>query len=548
MLFDRVKSMDAILATAEKKGLHRSLGAFQLTMLGVGAVIGTGIFVLTAVAAQKAGPGMMLSFCIAGFVCAVAALCYSELASMVPVAGSAYTYTYAVMGETLAWMVGWALVLEYALGASAVAVGWSNHLVGALSDSGVHFPALISNADGLMAKVALAFGSTATPDLLAAAQNGGYINVPAVFIVIAVTLLLIKGTTESAMVNAVLVVVKLIALTAFMILTLPAIKASNFHPFTPTGFGNLTSGTGYVGAAASIFFAYVGFDAVSTAAEETKNPQRNVPIGLIGSLLICTVIYLLVAAGAIGTVGAQPVTSAAGAFLSPGSPEMAGRCAAIVAGGATEPLVCSKHALVHVLQTINYPVVGWLVGLAAIIALPSVVLMMMFGQTRVFFTMARDGLLPAAFAKVHPKFKTPHVVTAVTGLFALVFAGLLPVGSLADYSNSGTLFAFAMVALAVLVLRVKDPTRKRSFRTPLVWLVGPAAIIGCIVLYAALDTTSKLVLVGWGGIGLVVYFLYGRSRSHVGLGLSEVHELDADAPPLPVPPMPGAHTPGGKDA
>jgi APA family basic amino acid/polyamine antiporter len=548
MLFDRVKSMDAILATAEKKGLQRSLGAFQLTMLGVGAVIGTGIFVLTAVAAQKAGPGMMLSFVIAGFVCAVAALCYSELASMVPVAGSAYTYTYAVMGELLAWMVGWALVLEYALGASAVAVGWSNHLVGALADSGIHFPALLSNADGLMAKVALAFGAKATPDLLAAAQTGGFINVPAIVVVIAVTALLIKGTTESAMVNAVLVVVKLIALTAFMILTLPLMKSSNFHPFTPTGFGNLTSGTGYVGAAASIFFAYVGFDAVSTAAEETKNPQRNVPIGLIGSLLICTLIYLLVAAGAIGTVGAQPVTSVAGAFLTPGSPEMAGRCAAIVAGGATEPLVCSKHALVHVLQTINYPVVGYLVGLAAIIALPSVVLMMMFGQTRVFFTMARDGLLPAAFAKVHPKFKTPHVVTAVTGLFALIFAGLLPVGSLADYSNSGTLFAFAMVALAVLVLRVRDPGRKRSFRTPLVWFVGPAAIIGCIVLYAALDTTSKLVLVGWGAIGLVVYFLYSRSRSHVGLGLEEVHELDADAPPLGVPPMPGAHTPGGKDA
>ena len=284
-LFGRVKSLDAILATAEKKGLHRSLGAFQLTLLGVGAVIGTGIFVLTAVAAQKAGPGMMLSFCIAGFVCAVAALCYSELASMVPVAGSAYTYTYAVMGETLAWMVGWALVLEYALGASAVAVGWSNYVVGALADNGIHFPALLSNADGLMAKVALAFGSKATPDLLTASHAGGLINLPAVVVVLAVTALLIKGTTESAMVNAALVVVKLVALTAFIILTLPAMHGAYFHPFTPTGFGNLSSGTGYVGAAASIFFAYVGFDAVSTAAEETVNPQRNVPIGLIGSLL-----------------------------------------------------------------------------------------------------------------------------------------------------------------------------------------------------------------------------------------------------------------------
>jgi len=260
---------------------------------------------------------------------------------------------------------------------------------------------------------------------------------------------------------------------------------------------------------------------------------------LIGSLTICTLIYLLVAAGAIGTMGAQPVTSLAGVFLAPGSPEMAGRCAAIVSSGAVEPLVCSKHALVHVLQTIGYPFIGELVGWAAIIALPSVVLMMMFGQTRVFFTMARDGLLPAAFAKVHPKFKTPYVVTAVTGLFALIFAGLLPVGSLADYSNSGTLFAFAMVAVAVLVLRVKDPTRKRAFRTPIVWVVAPAAIIGCIVLYAALDVTSKLVLVGWGGLGLIVYFLYSRSRSHVGLGLTEVHELDADMPVNPVPPFTG---------
>jgi basic amino acid/polyamine antiporter, APA family len=521
-VFGRVKSLDAILATAQKKGLHRSLGPFQLTLLGVGAVIGTGIFVLTAVAAQKAGPGMMLSFCIAGFVCAVAALCYSELASMVPVAGSAYTYTYAVMGETLAWMVGWALVLEYALGASAVAVGWSNYVVGALADNGIHFPALLSNADALMAKVALAFGSKATPDLLTAAREGGLINLPAVIVVLAVTALLIKGTTESAMVNAALVVVKLVALTAFIIITLPAIHGAYFHPFTPTGFGNLSSGTGYVGAAASIFFAYVGFDAVSTAAEETINPQRNVPIGLIGSLLICTAIYLLVAAGATGAMGAQPVTSAAGAFLAPGSPEMAGRCAAIVSSGAVEPLVCSKHALVHVLQVTGHPTVGWLVGLAAIIALPSVVLMMMFGQTRVFFTMARDGLLPAAFAKVHPRFKTPYFVTAVTGLFALIFAGLLPVGSLADYSNSGTLFAFAMVAVAVMVLRIKDPGRHRSFRTPMIWVVAPAAVVGCIVLYAALDINSKLVLVGWGGIGLIVYFLYSRSRSHVGRGIVDV--------------------------
>lgn len=523
-MFGRVKPLDAILATAEKKSLHRSLGAIQLTLLGVGAVIGTGIFVLTSVAAQKAGPGMMLSFVLAGLVCAVAALCYSELASMVPVAGSAYTYTYAVLGEVMAWMVGWALVLEYALGASAVAAGWSNHAAGLLSSLGLHIPNALNNADALDARVALAIGFHPTDELRNAALTGGYVNLPAVLIVIAITLLLIKGTTESARFNAALVVVKLTALAFFVALTLPIVDMKNFHPFMPTGLGGAAGGAGgagVIGAAASIFFAYVGFDAVSTAAEETVNPQRNVPIGLIGSLAICTLIYLLVAAGAIGAMGAQPVLDAHGMLLGADSGPLHARCAEITMPGGHQPLVCSREPLVYVLQTINHGTVAWFIGLAAVIALPSVVLMMMFGQTRVFFVMARDGLLPKAFAKVHPRYKTPHVVTAVTGLFALIFAGVLPVGSLADYSNSGTLFAFAMVAVSVLVLRVQQPDRKRAFRTPLVWLVAPLAVIGCVVLYAFLDFTSQMVLIGWGGIGLLVYFLYSRSRSHVGLGIDE---------------------------
>jgi len=538
----RVKSLDAILLTAQKKGLHRSLGAFQLTLLGVGAVIGTGIFVLTAVAAQKAGPGMMLSFMIAGFVCAVAALCYSELASMVPVAGSAYTYTYAVMGEVMAWMVGWALVLEYALGASAVAAGWSNHAVGVLDSIHLHIPQILNNADALNAKIAMGVGFAPTEELRHAALTGGYINLPAVLIVIAVTLLLIKGTTESARFNAALVIVKLTALAFFIALALPLIHTQNFHPFMPTGLSGLpggAGGAGVIGAAASIFFAYVGFDAVSTAAEETINPQRNVPIGLIGSLAICTIIYILVAAGAVGAIGAQPVMDAHGLLLPADSGALHARCAVLSPDLALQPLVCSKEPLVFVLQSINHGTIAWFVGLAAVIALPSVVLMMMFGQTRVFFVMARDGLLPPAFAKVHPKYKTPYVVTAVTGMFALIFAGVLPVGALANYSNSGTLFAFAMVAIAVMVLRVKDPTRKRSFRTPMVWLVAPLAVIGCVVLYVYLDVASQLVLVGWGAAGLLVYFLYSRSRSHVGLGLTEVHELDADVPQPPVPPFTG---------
>jgi len=534
MLFDRVKPLDAILATAEKKGLHRSLGAFQLTMLGIGAVIGTGIFVLTSEAAQKAGPGMLLSFVIAGFICGVAALCYSELASMVPVSGSAYTYTYAVTGELLAWMVGWALILEYAVGASAVGVGWSNFVVGRLGAAGWHIPAAISNADALMAHMYVAFGTPMSADLQTAMNVGGWINVPAIIIIGVVTWLLVIGTTESARVNAILVAVKIAALTAFIVLTLPVLKSSNFSPFMPTGIGNPldSAGLGVLGAAASIFFAYVGFDAVSTAAEETKNPQRNVPIGLIGSLGICTIFYLLVASGAIGAIGAQPVTDLAGKVLSPGTPELAGRCAAIVASGAVEPLVCSKEALVHVLTVVNQPFVGWLVGLAAVIALPSVVLMMMFGQTRVFFTMARDGLLPEKLASIHPKFKTPHVVTIVTGVAAAFSAALLPVGKLADFSNAGTLFAFLMVAVSVLVLRRTDPNRTRPFRTPAVWIIAPLAIIGCVVLYLALPLTAKLVLPGWGAIGLLIYFLYSRSRSHVGRGI-----IDGPEPELaPTPP------------
>lgn len=521
MIFGRVKPLDAILATAEKKGLHRSLGAFQLTMLGIGAVIGTGIFVLTSEAAQKAGPGMLLSFLVAGFICAVAALCYSELASMVPVSGSAYTYTYAVTGEILAWMVGWALILEYAVGASAVAVGWSNHAVGLLNGIGFHVPAAISNADALMAHMYLAFGAAPSPDLTQAMAVGGWVNVPAIIVVSFVTWLLIIGTTESARVNAVLVAIKITALTAFVALTIPVMKADNFNPFLPTGIGNpfSSSGLGVLGAAASIFFAYVGFDAVSTAAEETKNPQRNVPIGLIGSLAICTIFYILVASGAIGAIGAQPVTSLAGKVLSPGTPEIAGRCAAIVASGALEPLVCSKEALVHVLDVIDWPMIGRLVGLAAVLALPSVVLMMMFGQTRIFFTMARDGLLPNKLASVHPRYRTPHVVTLMTGVAAAVAAAILPVGKLADYSNAGTLFAFFMVAISVMVLRRTDPSRHRPFRTPAVYVVAPLAIIGCVVLYLSLPLTAKLVLPIWGLIGLVIYFGYSRSRSYVGRGL-----------------------------
>lgn len=501
----RVKPLDAILATAEKKSLHRSLGPIQLTMLGIGGIIGTGIFVLTAEAAQKAGPGMMLAFVIAGFVCAVAALCYSELAAMVPVAGSAYTYSYAVLGEFFAWLVGWALILEYAVAASAVSVGWSGYVVGLLQHSA---------------------GIVIPPELANGPYAGGIINLPAVLIGAVVTSLLVIGTKESATVNAVLVAVKVAALAAFVALSIPVIDDANFHPFMPLGV------SGVVAAAASIFFAYVGFDAVSTAAEETRNPQRNVPIGLIGSLIICTIFYLLVAAGAAGSYGAQPLFGAGGAILSPGSAELTARCNE-VAAVAKEPLVCSHEALAHVMRQIGHPIVGNLLGLAAGLALPSVILMMMYGQTRIFFVMSRDGLLPPVLSKVHPRFKTPHVVTIVTGIGVMIAAAFFPVGQLANISNSGTLFAFLTVAVAVMMLRRSEPDRHRPFRTPLVYVIAPLAVAGCLVLFFFLPMAAKLVFPIWAAIGLAFYFLYGMRKSHVGLGVVEVPELAPDAPPPP---------------
>jgi APA family basic amino acid/polyamine antiporter len=528
----RIKPLDDILATAEKKSLKRSLGAFQLTLLGIGAVIGTGIFVLTATAAQKAGPGMMVSFMIAGTVCALAALCYSELASMVPVAGSAYTYSYAVMGEIVAWLVGWALILEYALGASAVAVGWSGHIIGLLDSLGVHLPH------------ALTVGPKIEWGFLQGGEVGGLLNLPAVIIVALVTTLLVIGTKESATFNAVLVLIKVSALTLFVAVTVPMISghAANFHPFAPRGWGSplSSSGAGVLGAAASIFFAYVGFDAVSTAAEETKNPQRNVPIGLIGSLLICTVFYLLVAGGVIGAYGAQPLFNGAVPFKE-GSPEL---YASAACHAANAPLVCSKEALAYVMRQVASPMLGNVIGLAATIALPSVVLLMMYGQTRVFFVMARDGLLPDRLSSVHPKFRTPWVVTIVTGIFVAIAAAFLPVGTLADYSNAGTLFAFAAVSIGVMVLRYTDPNRARPFRTPLVFVVAPLAIVGCLLLFFSLGKESKELFFFWTLAGLVFYFLYGYRHSNVARGIVEVPELSADAPDsVGIAPMPGAPVP-----
>lgn len=490
MLFKRVKPLDQILATAEKKALTRQLGAFQLTMLGIGAIIGTGIFVLTAEAGQKAGPGMMISFVIAAIVCTLAALAYAELASMVPVAGSAYTYTYGVLGEGMAWVVGWALVLEYTIAASTVCVGWSGYVNGLLAHAGLGLPEFLRTGP----------------------MDGGSFNLLAFLIGVVITFLLVIGTSKSAKVNTVLVIIKVAALTGFIFVALPAVKDPNFKPFVPNGWGSPMGGIGVLGAAASIFFAYVGFDAVSTAAEETKNPNRNIPIGLIGSLGVCTVYYLLVSYGAIGSIGAQPVVGADGVALHPGTPEMAAACK------ASEALVCSKEALAHVLRVLNHNQMANLIGFAASIALPSVILTMTYGQTRIFFTMARDGLLPSSLSKIHPRFHTPHVITLITGLFVSLFGAIYPVGQLADITNSGTLFAFLMVAIGVMVLRVTQPDRKRPFRTPMVWVVCPLAVVGCLLLFINLPLKTLEVFFGWGIVGLVIYYLYGHRKSHLANG------------------------------
>jgi APA family basic amino acid/polyamine antiporter len=464
----RIKPVEACIEGAARKGLDRTLGPVQLMFLGVGAVVGTGIFVLTAVGAERAGPGLVLSFAIAATVCGFAALAYAELSAMVPVAGSAYTYSYVVIGEFMAWLVGWNLILEYAVAGAAVAVGWSGYMTGLLHSMGIDVP--LSLKAGMFA------------------VQGGGVNLIAVSAVASVTGLLILGTRESAYFTTVLVFVKLAALSAFIFIAVPKIDWANFQPFMPYGFGSTeVAGVskGVMAAAALIFFAYIGFDAVSTAAEEVRNPNRNVPLGLMGTLIVCTTIYVLVAAGAVGTT---PYTQLA---------------------GNTEPLA-------SILRTLGFPTVGNLVALAAIVALPTVVLMMIYAQTRILFTMSRDGLLPDRLSNLHPRFHTPHVITAITGLFVAVVAGLFSVDEIAELSNTGTLFAFVVVSASVMVLRRTQPDRQRPFRCPAVWLVGSLAVLGCIYLFVSLPKLTLGRFAVWTAIGAVVYFLYGYRGSPLG--------------------------------
>jgi basic amino acid/polyamine antiporter, APA family len=452
--------------------LKRALGATNLTTLGIGAIIGTGIFVLTGtVAAQNAGPAVVLSFVLAGVASIFAALCYSEFASLVPMAGSAYTYGYATLGELFAWIIGWDLILEYALGAVTVSIGWSGYVVSFLHDIGIHVPAQLSAARGTL--VTLADGT----------QVAAIFNLPAVIIIGIVTFLLVIGIRESAAVNNVIVFVKVAVVLLFIFGAAHAVNPANWHPFIPpsTGARGQFGWSGVMQGAGIVFFAYIGFDAVSTAAQEAKNPQRDMPIGIIGSLLICTVLYIAVSALATGIVP----------YLQLDVPDPIA-VAADLAG------------------------LGWmsaLIKLGAIAGLSSVILVMLLGQSRIFWTMADDGLLPPFVSRVHPKFCTPWITTIVTGVVVAVFAALFTVREAGSLVSIGTLLAFLIVSIGVLVLRIREPNLPRTFKTPAVWVVAPLGALSALYLMISLPWRTWERLIIWFAIGMVVYFFYGVRRS-----------------------------------
>ena len=470
--WNRRRSIEAITNIEGHARLKPTMSWPHLIALGVGAIVGTGIYTLIGVGAAKAGPAVMLAFLIAGLVCVFAALAYAELATMIPAAGSAYTYSYAALGELLAWVIGWSLILEYSLVVSAVAVGWSGYFNGFLESMGWGLPAYLTSGP---------FG-TATP---------GLVNLPAVGIVGVVAGMLMLGTRESATVNAVLVVIKVIALGAFVAIAAPHFDAANLEPFMPFGFAKSVNAdgveVGVMAAAAIIFFAFYGFDAVSTAAEETKNPGRDLTIGIVGSMVVCIIIYMVVAAAA---VGAMPFTEFAG----------------------------SDEPLAHIARTLGSDTAATIIAGAAIVALPTVLLAFMYGQSRIFFVMARDGMLPRGLAKVSAKRGSPVLMTGVTAVLMAVIAGLFSLGELAALANAGTLAAFIAVGAALIVLRVQQPNRERRFKAPLWPVVGAGAILGCLYLFISLPVATQTNFFIWNGVGLVLYLLFARGNTRLAKG------------------------------
>ena len=468
--WNRRKSIDAMHAPHDEAThgprLKATLSWPHLLALGVGAIVGTGILTLIGVGAGLAGPAVLVSFALAGLVCACAALAYAELSTMMPAAGSAYTYSYAVLGELIAWIVGWSLILEYSLVVSAVAVGWSGYAVGFLNGIDIGGVSL-----------ALPAALTVGP------QAGGLINLPAIFIIAVVTGLLLLGTRESANLNVVLVVIKIVALIVFVAIALPAFDSAHFTPFMPNGFGAPFVKTGVMAAAAIIFFAFYGFDAISTAAEETKRPERDLAIGIVGSMLICTALYLVVAAAAIG---ARPV----GSFAA------------------------SPEPLALILREMGQGTAAKWIGASAVVALPTVLLAFLFGQSRIFLGMARDGLLPRRLARISTR-GVPALVTIFTAVVVAILAGLLPLDELASLANAGTLAAFCAVGVCLVVLRLRDPGRKRLFKAPLWPLVAAITVIGCVVFFLSLKPVTQVGFLIWNAIGLVIYFVWSSRHARL---------------------------------
>jgi APA family basic amino acid/polyamine antiporter len=478
------KPMKALMGEAQETGSHtlkRTLGAGALIALGIGAIIGAGLFSITGLsAANNYGPAITISFIVAALGCAFAGLCYAEFASMIPVAGSAYTYSYATMGEFIAWIIGWDLVLEYAVGAATVGISWSRYLVRFLEGFDVHLP------------VSLTVGP----------WDGGIINLPAIFIIVLMSLLLIKGTQESAMVNAVIVALKVSVVLIFIILGWKYINESNYNPYIPDNTGKFGSFgfSGIIRAAAIVFFAYIGFDAVSTAAQEAKNPRKNMPIGILGSLAICTILYILFAHVMTGVTsyknfaGRDGIAPVALAIDQMGSAD---------ASGVIKP---------------DYPWLNRAILVAILAGYASVILVMLLGQSRVFFSMSKDGLLPRVFSSVHPKFQTPAKNNLLFMLFVSSFAAFVPARVVGEMTSIGTLFAFILVCIGIWVMRKRMPDLPRAFRTPLVPLVPILGIATCLFMMVFLAPDTWIRLVVWMLIGLDIYLVYGAKHSHLGNG------------------------------
>jgi basic amino acid/polyamine antiporter, APA family len=486
-LFERKPIAELVAETESAQGLKRSLGAGDLIMLAIGAVIGAGIFgaIGTAAAGQigpngevirvGAGPALVFSFLLLGAACALAGLCYAELASMIPQAGSAYAYSYATLGELVAWIIGWDLILEYAVGNVAVAISWGDYFNTLLRGFGVQLPAWLATGY----RTALLSSDPNIHGLLQSAPHVGgmpiLVHVPAFAIVMVITWLLLRGARESATANNVMVVIKLLALTLFIVVGATHLHSENYRPFAPNGFTGIHQG------AAIVFFAYIGFDAISTAAEETKNPQRNLPIGILGGLAICTVIYVIVGFVLTGMVPYKDLAVA-------------------------DPLA-------RALELAGFRAVGWVVALGAAVSMSAVLLVFQYGQPRIFFAMARDGLLPAWAAKVHPRTRIPWATTLFTGLFVAAWSLIGDAGETYDLTNIGTLFAFMLVSIGVLVLRSTEPNRPRPFKVPFVWPVCVLSAAGCLFIMYGLPGAAWRRFGAWLTIGLLLYFTYGFTHS-----------------------------------